>query len=89
MIDLLRANVDFEIPELNDDMAHIVSSQRSIRRLREICEAVLFVKRAMQLTQEECQRSVWTATNLSALRSKVSEQLGELSALVVSLEREG
>lgn len=88
-IDLLRANADFDIPELNDDMAHIVSSQRLIRRLREICDAILFVKRAMQLTQEECQRSGGTATDLSALRSKVSEQLGELSALVVSLEREG
>lgn len=88
-IELVSLNAGFEVPDFDNDMAQIVGSQGSIRKLRRLCEAVTFVKNAMQLTREECQRSGGTAGHLSTLRSQVKGQLDELSALVASVESQG
>jgi hypothetical protein len=88
-VDLLAMNAGFEVPNLENDVAQIVGSQGSIRQLRRLCEAVTFVKSAMQLTKSECERSGGTSGDLSTLRSKVKSQLDELAALVASVEGEG
>ncbi|MFM8856499.1 MAG: hypothetical protein ACKOI2_04715 [Actinomycetota bacterium] len=88
-IDLLSAHDGFDALDLGTDTAQLVRHQSKIRGNRHLCEALVFVKEALELTRQECERSRGASVDLSALRIKVQQQLEELNAFVDAIERQG
>ena len=88
-IDVISTHEGFEALDLGNDTAQLVRHQSSIRANRHLCEALIFVKDAMDLTRQECERPGGAVVDLSQLRAKVQQQLDELNALVDAIARQG
>jgi hypothetical protein len=88
-IEVLSTRDGFEALNLTDDLALLVVHQSTIRENRRLSEALLFVKEAMELTRQECERSGGAVVDVSDLRTKVQAHLDELNTLVDAIARQG
>ena len=88
-VDLLKSHGGFQELDLGNGLAQVLRHQSTIRDNRRLAESLLFVKEAMELSRQECERSGGDAANISELREAVSRQLKELDALVDAIAREG
>lgn len=88
-IDFVSTTSGFDPLDTNNDMAQVIRGQVPNRENSRLCQALTFIKSAMELTHAECARSGGAAGDFSALQTAVIGQIDELGGLIDSFGREG
>lgn len=72
-----------------DDIGGLLRSQRAVRDLEVLADALTLVKGAMDETREHAELTSGNAGDVSTLRETVKRHLGDLAKLAKSFSREG